>query len=118
MTLQELIAETSKAGIVLVPMGDRLRVKAPAGALTPELRAELTANKPALLDVLLRLDGMRANERHVPVPCVVREAVGGPGACFSCGEPLDYLHAYGRCAPCSIAAELFWSAKGDARPSA
>jgi TubC N-terminal docking domain len=107
VTVQALIAEAERGGIVLAPAGDRLRIKAPAGALTPELRAEFAARKPELLQVLTRLGGMHRNEGKVPVPCAVFEAKGGPGRCFSCGEPLEHPGAYGRCAPCGLAAELF-----------
>ena len=106
MTIQEILTTTERAGIVLSAVGDRLRVKAPSGALTDDLRATLAEHKPALLDVLFRLEGMRANTGLVPIPCARLEAIGGPGRCFSCGDGLGHPGAYGRCVPCEIAAEL------------
>jgi sulfur transfer complex TusBCD TusB component (DsrH family) len=52
MTLRDLLTETRNAGIQLEARGDRLHVEAPAGAVTPELRAALVAHKPDLLAVL------------------------------------------------------------------
>ncbi|WP_324718205.1 hypothetical protein U7230_07060 [Carboxydochorda subterranea] len=39
-------------GIVLSAVGERLRVEAPRGLVTPELRAALTAHKAAILALL------------------------------------------------------------------
>ena len=101
------------AGFELAAADDRLRVR-PADRITPALRDELTARKPELLAVLSRLQGMRATVGQVPFPCAVLAAVGGPGRCFSCGDPLDHPHACGRCAPCSVASELFYLEVPDA----
>lgn len=101
------------AGFELAVVDDRLRVR-PADRITPALRDELTARKPELLAVLSRLQGMRATVGEVPVPCAVLAAVGGPGRCFSCGDRLDHPHACGRCAPCSVASELFYLEVPDA----
>ena len=51
MTLHELVKEAACRGISLtiVGSGDRLRVKAPRGTLTPELRQALAQYKCALL---------------------------------------------------------------------
>jgi molybdopterin converting factor small subunit len=49
MTLAELLTVVSAADIRLEARGDRLVFDAPHGALTPELRAELVHQKPALL---------------------------------------------------------------------
>jgi hypothetical protein len=111
VTIQALIIEAEKAGISLAATGHTLRVKAPVGKLTAELRAELAAQKPILLEVLSRLEGMRENDGSVPIACAVFDAVGGPGRCFSCGESLEHPEAYGRCSPCGIAAELFYAAR-------
>jgi hypothetical protein len=52
MTLADVLAFARDTGIVLTADGDRLRVDAPAGAMTPELRGALVQHKPALLVVL------------------------------------------------------------------
>lgn len=115
MTVIDILKATTKEGIVLTAPGEnRLHVSAPAGALTPELKVTLMSYKPDLLRVLPRLAGMRANVGKVPVPCAVFEALGGPGRCFSCGDPHEHPLAYGRCSACAIAAELLYSEVPDA----
>lgn len=52
MTLVEFLAHLHSLDIQLAVDGDRLRVNAPKGVLTPELGAELTRRKPALLEAL------------------------------------------------------------------
>ncbi|MHB8763134.1 MAG: TubC N-terminal docking domain-related protein [Deferrisomatales bacterium] len=52
MTALALLRDIEAQGIRLEAQGDRLRVDAPAGALTPELRAALAEHKPELLRVL------------------------------------------------------------------
>lgn len=49
MTAAELLAELKKLGVLLICDGDALRIKAPAGVLTPELKAALAEHKAALL---------------------------------------------------------------------
>lgn len=54
MTAQELLTELERAGVRLTPGADygRLRVNAPAGALTPEWRRALVELKAELLKLL------------------------------------------------------------------
>jgi hypothetical protein len=52
MTLPELQSCLDSVGVVVTARGDRLVVDAPAGALTPALKSELLAHKPALLGLL------------------------------------------------------------------
>lgn len=111
--VQALITETQKAGIALSVAGERLRVQAPAGALTPELKAALTARKPELLAVLWRLAGMRQHTTPVPTAKAAQDAPGGPGHCFSCGDPHEHPEAYGRCAWCDIAVEAYYAVHHD-----
>lgn len=49
MTITELEQELSRRGVILSVEGGRLKVDAPAGALTPELREELIHYKSMLL---------------------------------------------------------------------
>ena len=49
MTLTELHALLERLGVELSASGERLHYKAPAGALTPEVKAALATHKPALL---------------------------------------------------------------------
>ncbi len=113
MTNRELLTTCHDAGIVLAASGDRLHVEAPAGALTAELRLALSARKADLLPVLDRLEAMRATRGQAPVAVARPEAQGGPGRCFSCGDALEVATAYGRCAPCDIAADIFYATSHD-----
>ena len=114
MTADKLLTTCRQAGIILAAAGDNLDVDAPKGAITQEIRAALLAQKPELLAVLSRLQGMRATVGQVPVPCAVLATVGGPGRCFSCGDPLAHPESYGRCDPCAVASELFYREVPDA----
>jgi hypothetical protein len=49
MTFDSLLDALSAAGVLLAVEDGRLRIDAPAGALTPELRAALAEHKAALL---------------------------------------------------------------------
>ena len=109
MTNRELLTTCHDAGIVLAASGDRLHVEAPAGALTAELRLALVARKADLLPVLSRLEAMRATTGQAPVAVARPTARGGPGRCFSCGDALEVATAYGRCAPCDVAADIFYA---------
>ena len=52
MTALELLTARHARGVTLTPWGDRLRVDAPEGTLTPALRAALREHKAELLDLL------------------------------------------------------------------
>ncbi len=49
---RKLLAELQQRGIHLEAVGTTLRYRAPEGALTPDLRAELKAHKAEVLAVL------------------------------------------------------------------
>jgi hypothetical protein len=52
MTARDVLAAIESAGIRLEVRGETLRVDAPAGRVTPELRAALAAHKATLLRIL------------------------------------------------------------------
>ena len=52
MTGPELLADLDARGVHLTARGDRLEYDAPAGAMTPELMAQLKTNKGELLAIL------------------------------------------------------------------
>jgi hypothetical protein len=52
MTAPELLAALTALGATVRAVDDRLRIEAPAGTLTPELRTALTERKPDLLALL------------------------------------------------------------------
>ena len=55
MTSGETLAELERLGVVLEPNGDKLRYRAPQGALTPKLREAITENKAEIISTLRRL---------------------------------------------------------------
>ena len=107
MTTTMVLEACRHLGIILTAAPDQLCVESPADALTPAFRAELRQHKQALIAVLTRLDGMRQN-RLGPLPVALADAKGGPGRCFSCGQSIA-PGQYGRCDPCDVAKELFYS---------
>lgn len=52
MTAVALLAELRSRGASVAVVGDRVRVEAPAGTITPEIRQTLASYKPALLAIL------------------------------------------------------------------
>jgi len=52
MTAAALLAELRNRGASVAVVGNRLRVEAPVGAITPEIRETLVRFKPALLAIL------------------------------------------------------------------
>ena len=67
MTSSETLAELDRRGVVLEPNGDKLRYRAPQGALTPELREAITENKAEILSTLRRVgDGQPAPLNRPP----------------------------------------------------
>ena len=67
MKPNQLIAELTERGIKLWAEGDQLRVRAPKGVLTPELRDELALHKAELV---LLLHQSNANQRDTDLPLV------------------------------------------------
>jgi len=52
MNARELIHQVEELGITLRVAGDKLRVKAQVGIITPAIKAELTSHKAEILEVL------------------------------------------------------------------
>ena len=91
-----LLDRLHAAGVQLTANGDKLHVSAPPGVLTPELRAELLANKPALLEVLtapqfIVEDGCEAHnvsaEAVASRSAEVQRRNLAPGCCACCSGP-------------------------------
>ncbi len=53
MSAAALVAELRSAGVVLAVEGERLRVNAPRGVLTPEQRAAIATEKDAVMALLM-----------------------------------------------------------------
>ena len=71
MTLAELLTVVRAADIRLEARGDRLVFDAPHGALTPELRAALAEQKPALLAWLAPVEFVTLTRGlTIPVPAL------------------------------------------------
>lgn len=60
MTTHELLAELKRSGVVVSLAGDRLRVEAPTGTVTEDLRRLLVEHKPELMAVLAEEEDWRA----------------------------------------------------------
>lgn len=93
-----LIEEASRRGVRLTVAGERLRVEAPAGTLTPELRAALAAHKadilrrlrenstvqpPSSVDTLLGMPLAEFGRRHV----ALRVKLPDGSMCWFCSGP-------------------------------
>lgn len=53
MSAVELLTELESRGVHITADGDRLRIRAPKGAITPELRERLEQNKPEIISALM-----------------------------------------------------------------
>jgi hypothetical protein len=81
MTVWELLSETRRLAIVLHVEGDQLRVRAPKGALTPELQKTMAAHKGELLRLYTPTP-----EKEPPPPDLVDGL-----ACPNCGGRKRWL---------------------------
>src|SRR6185503_7888504 len=79
MSPRELLVELREKGVEVKANGDRLVIDAPRGAITPDLRDALSANKAELLQILTAPPIEKAAAR--PAPVLVKEpvAVAEPG---------------------------------------
>jgi hypothetical protein len=113
MNAAELIIELETRGVQIEVTGDRLRVDAPKGAITPELREALVACKAEVLAILNTADDeiewrVEAMLPQIPnvglIPFLVAKsmAVIEPNCCHSCGDALNGTKGY-VCGPCSRA---------------
>ncbi|CAM2064444.1 Amino acid adenylation domain-containing protein [Sulfidibacter corallicola] len=75
MNSNDLLSLLVKAGIRLWIDGDKLRVDAPKGALTPELKRQLMAHKAELTAIL---EQARAQEARTSEPIPARDAAKPP----------------------------------------
>jgi tubulysin polyketide synthase-like protein len=105
MKPSDLLTELHSRGVTVSLNGERLHVDAPAGTLTPDLRAALVAHKSALL-TLLRVEALKAAagpEVRWRLQAMQEQLTPGQpamllfarpdlqpedGQCVSCGEPL------------------------------
>jgi len=83
-TLSLLLAELARRGVDMWAEGERLRYRAPRGALAPELLEALRAHKAALVGLL------RDAPRDACYACGHRDwwrRPGGPWTCAVCHPP-------------------------------
>ena len=109
----ELLIELRSRGVLIEPAGDRLKVDAPKGAITTELRDALAACKSEVLAILI-VDDVEINWRvkamlpqipdKGPIPFLVArsEIHTGLNCCHSCGDSLNDNPGY-ICGACSRA---------------
>ena len=87
MTVYDTIARAARAGVSLSLDSGRLRYRAPAGALTPDLRAAITEHKSALIHILSTSPG---NPEYGVALAGVAAALGWrraerrPRRCYAC----------------------------------
>lgn len=116
MSAAKLIEELRSRGVLIEAAGDRIRVDAPKGAVTPELCEALADRKIEIIALLKSGDGeiawrtaamLQQIPNRGPIPFLVaRESVESKtGHCPSCGDPLNQGDTY-RCAACGRAANL------------
>lgn len=116
MNAAKLIEELRSRGVLIEDAGDRIRVDAPRGTLTPQLCLVLADRKPEILALLRTGDAEIAWRTAAmlpqipntgPLPFLIAcEAVEPQaGYCLSCGNLLNQGNA-NRCAACRRAANL------------
>ncbi len=74
ISIAELIYQLNSLNIKIQVEGNNLRVNAPKGVLTPELRVELTARKPEIIDFLRPLVAptpITPERSGIPIPSTV-----------------------------------------------
>ena len=88
MTVYDTIAAAARAGVSLSLDGDRLRYRAPSGALSPDLRAGLTQHREELRHLLaLTPDSPEYGEALVRVAAALgwQRVERRPRCCYGCG---------------------------------
>jgi hypothetical protein len=104
-----LLQKLREIGCELRPEGDRLRVRAPAGVLTDELRSLIREHKAELLRLLSA--GSRGQEEARPSPAsgiALALSLQDDGTCYCCKGSRWWLSRYGvlMCATCHPPAAL------------
>jgi len=79
---RDLLQRVHDAGITLIVDGNRLKYTAPAGVLTPDLRAALAELKPTILHEYHERAGILEYDGRMPRPEAERQA----GASTLAGE--------------------------------
>jgi hypothetical protein len=113
MNAAKLIEELGSRGVMVEAAGDRLRVDAPKGAVTPELREALAEHKTEVIalitikeeEIAWRVGAMLEQiPASGPFPFLVarKDFDCAPNCCHSCGNSLDDDQGY-VCEPCSRA---------------
>src|SRR5688572_16777740 len=80
MSARELLLQLREKGVDVKANGDRLVIDAPRGAITPDLRDALTANKAELLQILNAPPIERAAPKPQQAPFRERGASPEPAA--------------------------------------
>lgn len=100
MKAGELLVELRSRGVLLEPAGDRLKIDAPKGSITPELREALAECKSEVLAILALDDDEIAWRVKVmlsqipdsgPIPFLVARQTDErrSDCCHSCGDSLN-----------------------------
>lgn len=89
MSAADTLAAARALGVVLSGAGGELRYEAPAGALSPELRAALVEHKAALLAALAGEADAEATARDADADAAQRRRAPGPAEYFDFAPPGD-----------------------------
>ena len=95
MTTLELLRELHIRDIYVEAAGDKLRVSAPQGAVTPEIRTLLIAQKAALLALLSEGTEQSVEANSVQPEVGQSEEDDIPIQCGICGAEVAYYTAQG-----------------------
>ncbi|MCX6047110.1 MAG: amino acid adenylation domain-containing protein [Chloroflexi bacterium] len=68
MGLNQLLSTLQSLGVELATEGDQLRVAAPPGVMTPELRGQLRTYKPEIIEFLKRVHNQETQTFITPTP--------------------------------------------------
>lgn len=112
----KLLAELHSCGVIVEAAGEQLRIDAPKGAITPELRVALVQRKVEILSLLKLTDSEIAwrvqamlvqipNKGAIPLLVAKPGKTTKKGLCLSCGDCL-IGNEVSRCSLCNRAANL------------
>src|SRR5690606_15535665 len=88
VSVLELLRTLTELGVELSAEGDRLRIKAPKGALSPELQRSLRDQKEALLEVLT---SVRSADAEAPLGAIVAHDPSAPAPLSAAQHRLWFL---------------------------
>ena len=111
MSPQVLLEQLHEMGVEVIPEGDRLRLRAPKGVLTPEVQRAISEQKPEILRCLTRMARVRGTDRVEPsYPADICWHCHGKKECncAGCGDGVPGSWKAGQCGGCRGTGLLCW----------